>query len=595
MKKLLALLLLCAAFSASAATVMPFAIFTGISPQLTLTPCSHGGTNVSPCGVYFDASATTSSLTALPFHELQYCFNAGDGSAPNWTNGTRAGQSSNTFCGGPQFAHVYECHSGTTCTFTVNLTVTHDGTNYTALAPQTITVTDADSYFSGTKTNCVSGVADYTGCPSGATHTNSSSFSSTVSDSTDRRTLYHGGETFTSTGYKTMGNTGPGTVGSYGTGRATIQGAGGSSNAGIFSTVNSFVTVNDWRFMDLILDYNGSTQQGAISISGNSTKQSLLFYNLSFNAWESGIGVDGNAATQPDGIFILKNTMTAINGNPYFIWAGHFAFMDNSTLNSGTNSGFPMNELRVEGITDSWIANNSFSGDTGTSGSTITIRSYNTNGRTPTAEKIVVADNVIATGPNFNSIDVQLSQSDVLLPTNIIVERNWITTTSTGSGLDLHPASYVTARNNLYDCSGGTPTSGGFRVRFGNSLNGSNLSFYNNSLYCSSSGSNFVAFLLENNPSIVNIINNAAYFPSATSPVFYSATGSPTSITRTNNSSDSQVKNTTPGWTLPPNTIAKWKASGGSYAVGGGTSVPVWSDCLLAAEPSPYDIGACAH
>ncbi|HXC40323.1 MAG TPA: hypothetical protein VN667_15400, partial [Burkholderiales bacterium] len=46
---------------------------------------------------------------------------------------------------------------------------------------------------------------------------------------------------------------------------------------------------------------------------------------------------------------------------------------------------------------------------------------------------------------------------------------------------------------------------------------------------------------------------------------------------------------------VSPFTPANAKITAGSYAIGGGTSEPVWSDLFLTSEPSPRDMGAVSH
>ena len=44
-----------------------------------------------------------------------------------------------------------------------------------------------------------------------------------------------------------------------------------------------------------------------------------------------------------------------------------------------------------------------------------------------------------------------------------------------------------------------------------------------------------------------------------------------------------------------PSSPADYKIQSGSYAIGTGTSVPVWADFLFANDLSPRDIGAMNH
>jgi hypothetical protein len=64
-------------------------------------------------------------------------------------------------------------------------------------------------------------------------------------------------------------------------------------------------------------------------------------------------------------------------------------------------------------------------------------------------------------------------------------------------------------------------------------------------------------------------------------------------LTQSNNSTDAQVKSTSPNFaSMPPAAPSDFRPVSG-YAIGGGTAVPVWSDFLLQSRPpGTIDMGA---
>jgi hypothetical protein len=86
--------------------------------------------------------------------------------------------------------------------------------------------------------------------------------------------------------------------------------------------------------------------------------------------------------------------------------------------------------------------------------------------------------------------------------------------------------------------------------------------------------------------------NNLAYAPNANGPVML-VNNCGACLTQSNNSTDVQVKNTSPNFvTMPPAAPANYRPTSG-YAIGGGTPVPVWSDFLLQSRPQGViDMGA---
>lgn len=134
-------------------------ITASVSPSRT--------TGVAPLYVNFDATATTSTLSTNPSHELFYATDFGDYSAGVWANGVQSsGLTSKNAGYGPVTGHVYE----TPGTYTVQMVVT-DGVN-TATKTGTIVVQDPNTVYAGTDTICISHSGNFTGAPSGAQQVN---------------------------------------------------------------------------------------------------------------------------------------------------------------------------------------------------------------------------------------------------------------------------------------------------------------------------------------------------------------------------------------------------------------------------------------
>ena len=121
-------------------------------------------TGVAPLYVNFDATATTSTASSNPSHELFFAHDFGDTGAGTWANGVQSsGLTSKNAGYGPVTGHVFE----TPGTYTVTSVIT-DGVNSETVT-NTITVQDPNTVYAGTATICISHSGNFTGAPSGAT------------------------------------------------------------------------------------------------------------------------------------------------------------------------------------------------------------------------------------------------------------------------------------------------------------------------------------------------------------------------------------------------------------------------------------------
>ncbi len=138
----------------------------------------------APLAVLFDATSTTATGIALPFHRLRYEFNFGDDRGLTWAYSSLA---KNTQIGGPLASHVFD-NPGT---YTVRLRARDPVSNDTSDATVTITVQDPASVYSSANTTCVSTSASYTGCPAGAVRQ-----TSLPTSYANKRVLLRRGESF---------------------------------------------------------------------------------------------------------------------------------------------------------------------------------------------------------------------------------------------------------------------------------------------------------------------------------------------------------------------------------------------------------------
>jgi hypothetical protein len=210
---------------------------------------------------------------------------------------------------------------------------------------------------------------------------------------------------------------------------------------------------------------------------------------------------------------------------------------------------------------------------------------------------VVIADNKLTDAANPWSVELgpQDSGSDERIR-NVIVERNWwVANTASQVALRVS-ASEVTARNNIFNFSNGSNSQTAIQVvKDGIVLTSDQVRLYHNTIYSSYAvpSSQFAGIELSAPVTNITVRNNLAYAPNASGPVML-VNNCGACLTQSNNSSDAQVKNTSPNFTsTPPVAPSDFLPIAGSYAMGGGTSVPVRSDFLLQSRPqlSP-DMGA---
>jgi len=98
-----------------------------------------------------------------------------------------------------------------------------------------------------------------------------------------------------------------------------------------------------------------------------------------------------------------------------------------------------------------------------------------------------------------------------------------------------------------------------------------------------------------NATSNITVKNNLGYAPNSANPFTSMISGTGKSgFVASNNTSTKQLYGTNPLFNVsPPMIPTDFKLSKGSYALGSGASVPVWSDFFMRSRPrSGFDLGA---
>ena len=613
---------------------------TGATDSIRLLNASSRLRGVAPLSVFFDATGTTATSTIHPFHELEYRWDFGDakGSPVNgktWSTGSRANVSSRNQATGPVAAHVFE----TSGTYTVALTVT-DGTNSVSNKCVQIEVQDAGSVFSGSNTVCVAAtsvpVAGAGGCPAGASTAQQPSFPAAISSyaKTGRRVLFKRGDTFTAATEARITATGPGTVGAYGTGALPlVQMTGNPPEASPALSFSSVYTpkFSDWRVMDLMLDgVNGAHNMGLGigSSSGGVTQITVLRVTARNMATSFGFGGDlinywnnhGSSGHTIDQLSIVDSTSAAgtNSGTSCYNAGNRVAFMGNSIDGGGIAKGSHL--ARFTFLNKAVISNNSLSRP-GFDRHTIKLHAPYWNATEgvfdPTAtippssgpdstnysaalngdgysKQIVISDNKFTDYANPWSVTVgpQDGGKDERVR-DVIIERNWFVATTTSQSFVTIWATETTVRNNLFAASSSN-AAGVMVAQRGIEPPSSNVRIFNNSFFStySSSSNPVMPFQIGNTTTNTTVKNNLAYAPNSNNVLMIGGTGK-SGFIASSNTTKAQVHDTNPFIANPPVNPADFNLTKGSYAIGAGETVPVWSDFFLQSRPlGRMDIGA---
>lgn len=591
--------------------ILPPATCTSAAPgAITLNLLASRTSGVGPLAVFFDASATTAIATTRPFHDLDYQWDFGDAGSGTWGQGTRPGLISRNSATGPVAAHVYE----TPGTYTVTLTVT-DGTTTVVENCLVVTVSNPDVVFA-TTTTCVAvaalPVAGAGGCPVGATVVQTSDFDATIATQLaagKKRILFNRNETyFVNAAAARIDAPGPGMIGAYGAGAKPLI---RSTGPGTRIAISSFTTPTtaDWRIMDLDLD--GQSNLTHVGLSGNGSASQITLLRLDAHDLKFGFIFDPAVLdvfntptfTSPmwDQIAIVDSTIRRVKdslapggngGNAAYIGAARFAFLGNLIDDTILAEHGIRSQYMFKGV----LSNNTIS-NIAAGRANITLRGQEFAGTATLpagsySEHIVVSDNLLlgglsvgiaGTGPKNPTSDERVR--------NQIWERNWyVAGPATTVSMSIE-GSEITFRNNLLNMGGGSGVAQGIVVADGGIIpDPDQLRIYNNTFFSNDIGIlNAIRLQIGSN---ITIKNNLAYAPNATTPTMINNTGAIT-VTAVNNSSDIQLFGTSPNFVVtPPVALTDYNLTPGSYAIGGGSAVPVFSDFFRVTRPvGVIDIG----
>lgn len=618
-------------------------------PSVTLAACPTSNSNmataggiqlsigasrvsgVAPLAVFFDASNTTATATTRPFHELEYRWNFGDTSSGTWTYGAKAGVANRNQAMGPVAAHVFESAG----TFPVTVSA-FDG-NTTVNYACNITVTATDTEFVGNKTVCVSTAGNFVGCPTGAVLVTANDATTAVTANLgtgNKRFLFRRGETFNVSGRILIDIAGPGIIGAFGVGAKPIL---VNAAAGNIIQLSQITTPNiaDWRIMDLELDGGGFVDdRNVLIVAGGSINNTLILRN-DFKNHQNSVAFSGSALdainnsgfTSPmwDGLFIVDNNSTQLVGaqsaNGFYVGAWRMAFMGNHIDNGwagehGVRSPYSDRSVWQHNTTER-IAR-----------AHMTLRSANQGGSTLTAQlgngiyytqKLVASDNYFIGGPalgwstNGNAFGGTGPTNDSSngRAREQIWERNLMLMGSgTLSAISI-TGSQVTVRNNIVLSAEGARSPFAV-VPYASPYAANNaipqptdVWFYHNTMYSATiqdwDVSAFVGDPFDAG-TVLTYKNNLFYVPNNAANQYQDWISDMVGVPAfdrapiTCNTLIAEMQ-TSPNFTTnPPTTAAHVKPLTGSYAIGRGTPLPVWSDYFGNTLPQGVrDLGAVKH
>ena len=551
-----------------------------------------------------------------PFHDIAYGWKFGDSSAP-WSYGSQVGGpgvNDKNSASGPVAAHVFEKPG----TYTVCLTA-FDG-KYMAETAVQITVTD----FAAANTVCIANGAVPSpgvdaGCPAGATAVGGmTSWPAVVSTylsgikGTNKKIVLKRGDVFTGAANTNISTVGPAMVGAFGAGakpKIRTTSTGGTNKIMLASGV-----LNDVRLVDLDVDgQNDRTRQGFSGTGGAISKLTMLRVDFHDIGTAISIAIDEVSAF-PDSVFIVDSSMRNIvgggGGEGIFASASRFAVIGNHL----DNTLLAEHLLRIQNADRAVISHNTFERSPSIK-EMMSLRSLCTapcasaayrpdlglTGSAAWTKKVLISNNLFNTS-SYTGIHLTPDGEHANKTTeNVIIENNLFRNVSGGgSAVSLSRTNKVTVRNNIVNLgtfssafnAGGVPDAGA-----------SDIFIYNNSIFSSVSGEGVFGLLTDDLLTNVVMRNNVLYAPNSNtgSKVAGGPGGvvSTTVITSNNTTNGAQIVaapgpllvNSSGSFSAP----SDFKLASGSYAIGKGASVPVFTDffgILSRPKGSGIDIGA---
>ena len=236
-----------------------------------------------------------------------YNFNFGDEQGQKWS---LSGLAKNTQSGGPLASHVYDM-PGT-------YTVTVGSSNLT------ITVQDPNVVYAGTNTVCVSGSANYVGCPAGAAQQ-----ASIPSPLSGKRVLLHRGESFPAIALRNTDSNFQ--IGAFGSGaKPTIGGLAAGMVTGVASWVNDF-TVMDLNIGSGSVNIDATVTRFLLyrnDIKAPGSSDAMVNIGTAATYYQShGSGSVPSAMPWPREVFIVENDIQGVVNSvskPNLVVMGYF-------------------------------------------------------------------------------------------------------------------------------------------------------------------------------------------------------------------------------------------------------------------------------
>ncbi len=526
-----------------------------VAGAISLRAQAARSSGISPLSVFFDATATTSSATTRPFHDIEYRWAFGDPiGGQTWSNGSRAAVSPRNSAKGPVAGHVFEPgaaeYSSGFVTRNVTLTA-FDGTD-TVSCSIPITISDPDNAtatpeFAAARTTCFSTTTDFTGCPAGANQVITSNFATVTNSATSgnivRRLLMRRGHTFLMSGSSgRLVAPGPGILGAFGPPGPNPIVRATANNTILQMSSQSTPTFADWRVMDIELDGQGIAN--IVGVEGGGGGNQLTFLRMSIHDAGTGMQfIDGTLDTHNSSGFpghtlwdqqTVQDT-TILRSNQYGMIHGarRFSFLGNllGDMTSGAQ------HIHRPGFIAKGVFSNNTYRNQAVNGAVVKMHAQgfsNPPGVTAPGlftEQVVVSDNLYAGGSNSSGTMMIIGPTSASLDErlrNIIVERNWFFSGPGNSNAVTLEADEVTFRNNLCDqtrsLSSQTCVSVG---RAGAEPPHTNTRIFQNSLR-SASNIFYIGITVNAGTSLVTLQSNVASAPFSGGPSFvFNGSGSP--------------------------------------------------------------------
>lgn len=569
------------AAAVAAAYVGSQSVLSTVNLQVTLTYIS----GAAPLAVFFDATATTSSVQPEAWRDCIYAFDYGDSGSGNYTYGAVT-HTKNRNLGGPCGGHVYE----TPGTYTAKVWC-YDGQSF-SLKSFTITVTDPDVVYSGTNTICCSTSGDFSGAPSGASTQTVANFQAAMAYvATGKRVLLQRADAWQSTANHNLSGTISGAqIGSFGTGtKATVTKTGAHSWITINSSGISGLTIKD---LDLaggsFSATNGVVVSTGVSIVGL-TINNCIIGNSSNLLVCSGTG-------RVDDLTIHKAVIGPVIGGAGYngIYAqGQRMLILDSTVNDATSAEHCIRlpyvgKGLIYGLTATNPAANKHA---------ITVRAPTwAGGAISGLAANTYTEYVVVANSSFSSNTPQIctfTPAGSTLDERIrrcVFENNYIYTlgTTAAQGCVLQSFDCVT-RNNVFNLSGGSSFPIGIATSTTTAITPSGNISLHDTIYRSDAATTLTGFSAGAGTLLSVIKNMTMHSPSSTNTYVISGTGA---YAEQGNPTNAQAKTQDPLFVGPLTSYSGFAIGASSPRKNSGVTIPVWSDGLWYSRDTTPDGGA---